>query len=206
MKTTFLALLLAAATGTSAQNYNETSAPFHLIVTSEDGSINDTLSACHTGAALESLCLSYSNTTSKPNPSNPAAFNFNTSIYSQPPAPSFGTPGILTWIVPSNPPIPSSVFFSYDPTTDIALPILGPGDEGAEQLAFDQYNRLTVQGYVDWTANPPNGNGNWKEYYRWYACRTYFTGYQYNALAWGLGPGQPENPTCVGVNVTRVFV
>lgn len=206
MKTTFLALLLAAATSASAQDYNETSAPFHLIVTSEDGCINDTLSACHTGAALESLCRSNSNTTSKPQPINPAVFNFNTSIYSQPPAPSFGTPGILTWILPSTPPIPSSVFFSYDPTTDIALPILGPGSEMAQQLAFDQHNKLTVQGYVDWSVDPPNGNGNWKEYYRWYTCRTYFSGYQYETLAWGLGPGKPEIPSCVDVNVTRVFV
>lgn len=205
MKITSLALPLAVASVTSAQYYNITSAPFYLVVTSDDGSINDTLTACHTGAALESLCLSNSKTLSKPNPSSPAVFNFNTSIYSQPPAPSFGTPGILTWILRSNPSIPSSVFFNYDPTTDIAVPILGPGDSNAQSLAFDAKDQLTVQGYVDWSVNPPNGTGNWKEYYRWYACNTDYAGYQYEVLAWGLGPGKPENPSCVAVKAMRVF-
>ncbi|KAF1845437.1 uncharacterized protein K460DRAFT_366317 [Cucurbitaria berberidis CBS 394.84] len=199
-------LILSLIAATSAQYYNETSAPFKLVVTSKDGSINDTLSACHTGAALESLCLSRSNTTSKPNPSNPASFHFNTSVYAQPPSPPLGPSGILTWILPSIPPIPSSVFFNYDPTTNIAVPILGPGSESPQILTFDNLGKLAVQGYIDWSANPPNGNGGPKAYYRWYACQTYYAGYQYETLAWGLGPGKPENPTCVEVNVTRVFV
>ncbi|CAO2655924.1 Nn.00g047270.m01.CDS01 [Neocucurbitaria sp. VM-36] len=204
MKITSLILSLIATT--TAQYYNITSPPFYLIVTSPDGSINDTLSACHTGAALESLCLSNSNSTSKPNPINAVKFSFNTTIYSEPPAPSLGTPGILTWILPASPPIPSSVFFSYEPTTDIALPILLPGDDQAQQLAFDKNEKLTVQGYVDWTVSPPDGTGGAKEYYRWYACLTYYSGYQYETLAWGLGPGKPENPSCVEVSVRRMFV
>lgn len=199
-------LVLSAIAAASAQYYNETSAPFYLVVASTNGSINDTLSACHTGAALESLCLSNSETQSKPNPIQPSVFNFNTSVYSQPPASSLGTPGILTWILPSIPPIPSSVFFNYEPTTDIAVPILSPGSDTPQILAFDARNKLVVQGYVDWTANPPNGAVDWKEYSRWYACNTYYAAYQYQSLAWGLGPGKPENPTCVEVDVTRVFV
>lgn len=209
MKATPLALCLAAATIVAAQDYyNITSRPFNLVITSKNGTINDTLGACHTGAALESLCLSNSNTTSKPNSSPAAVFNFNTSIYSQAPAPSLGVPGILTWSLQTanigN--ISSSVYFNYDPTTDIAVPILNAGSSNPQQLAFDANDKLTVQGYIDWTASPPNGTGNWKEYHRWYACDTYFAAYQYFNLAWGLGPGTPENPSCVAVDVTRVFI
>ncbi|OAL52266.1 hypothetical protein IQ07DRAFT_505570 [Pyrenochaeta sp. DS3sAY3a] len=206
MKTTSLALSLAVAATATAQYYNITSAPFNLVVTSSDGSINDTLSACHTGAALESLCLSNSKTVSKPNPVAPAVFRFNTSSYSQAPEPGFGIPGILTWILPSIPPIPSSVFFNYDPTTNIAVPILGPGSDQSQSLAFDAQNRLTVHGYVDWSVTPPNGTGNWKQYYRWYACQTYYAAYDYETLAWGLGPGKPKLPSCVAVSVTKVAV
>ncbi|KAJ4371548.1 hypothetical protein N0V83_004767 [Neocucurbitaria cava] len=202
--TSLVASLIATA---SAQYYNITSPPFHLTVTSADGTTNSTLSACHTGAALESLCLSTGPpTTSKPDPIAAALFAFNTSIYSQAPAPGLGAPGVLTYSLPSIPPIPSTLFFSYDPTTDIALPILGPGDENAQQLAFADDGRLSVQGYVDWSVSPPNGTGGVREYFRWYACVTYYSGYQYEALAWGLGPGKPENPSCVSVDVRRVFV
>lgn len=212
MKSTTLALSLAAAIVATAQDsepyYNITSKPFQLVVSSEDGKIQDTLSACHTGAALESLCLSNSNTTSKPNPGDASVFNFNTSIYSQAPEPNFGVPGILTWFLTSANigSIPSSVYFSYDPTTDTALPIIRTGDSEPQSLAFDSKDLLTVQGYIDYSASPPNGTGNWKEYYRWYACETYFAAYQYETLAWGLGPNKPENPSCVAVNVTRKFV
>ena len=206
MKVTSFLIPLAVASVTSAQYYNETSEPFYLVVTSDDGSINDTLSACHVGAALESLCLSHSNTSSKPNPLSGVAFHFNTSENLQPPAPSLGKPGILTWFLPSNPPIPSSVTFSYDPTTDIALPILFPGSETPQIMSFDAEDQLTITGYIDWSVSPPSGTGGFKEYHRWYACETYFGGYTYEALAWGLGPGTPENPSCVAVKVTRVFV
>ncbi|KAF1944777.1 hypothetical protein EJ02DRAFT_78274 [Clathrospora elynae] len=205
MKTTSVVLLLAAAAFTSAE-FNETSAPFHLVVTSDDGCINDTLSACHTGAALESLCRSNAYTNSDSTPLDPATFYFNTSDSQQAPAPSLGVPGILTWFLPvSGATYSSSVYFYYDPTTDIAVPILSPGEDDVEILAFDAENELTVQGYVDWSQNPPKA-GNYTQYYRWYICNTYYEAYQYNALAWGLGPGKPENPTCVAVNVTRVFI
>jgi hypothetical protein len=207
MRTSPLILSLTAAAVTSAQFYNETSAPFHLLVTSNDGCINDTLSTCHVGAALESLCLSSGNTTSSPNLLDAEVFNFNTSTYSQAPEPELGVPGILTWFLPTTiGDIPSSVEFNHDPTSNLALPILNPGSDNPTQLAFDKNERLTVQGYIDHSVAPPNGRGNWTEYYRWFACDTYFSSYIYRNLAWGLGPQEPENPSCVAVNVTRVFV
>jgi hypothetical protein len=205
MKIAFSIVFMVAAV--KAQ-YNITSKPFQLVLTSEDGTINDTVSACHTGAALESLCLSNSNSTSKPDPTPYSTFNFNTSIYSQEPVnhTELGKPGILTWFLPVNGygMVPSAANFYYDPTTDIAVPILETGSSGT-QLAFDDQDELLVQGYIQWCANPPN-YGETYGLKRWYACRTYYSGYQYVNLAWALGPNKPENPTCVKVDVKRVFV
>ena len=204
--TSTLALLLAAAT--NAQFYNETSKPFTLVLSSSNTTINgSTLSACHTGAALESLCLSSGGGVSNPTPIAATNFNFNTSTDPFTPNATLGTPGILTWTLETaSIDVPSSVYFNYDPTTDIAIPILTPGSDRPQLLAFDDQDRLNVQGSVDWTANPPNATESVKAYYRWYACQTYYAGYAYQNLAWGLGAQEPENPTCVSVGVKRVFV
>jgi hypothetical protein len=73
-------LALALATQASAQDDNEfsiTSAPFNLVVLSDDPILNgDTLSACHTEVAGESLCLSHSET----EPYEPAVLYHNTTI------------------------------------------------------------------------------------------------------------------------------
>ncbi|KAH7068715.1 hypothetical protein FB567DRAFT_248968 [Paraphoma chrysanthemicola] len=209
MKTTLTLTALAAAAAAQDSYYNITSKPFQLVLTSADGSIDDTVSACHTGAGLESLCLSNSNSTSKPDPTYYDTFNFNTSIYYQPPSndPDLGVPGILTWFLPTANAgsVPSSVYFSYDPATDSTVPIIRPGSTEAQTLAFNSQDELIVQSYVDWAANPPTGTQT-TGLKRWYACRTYFSGYQYDNLVWGLGNHKPENPTCVAVNVKRVFV
>jgi hypothetical protein len=204
--TTLASLLFAAAA--NAQFYNETSKPFQLVLTSNDTTINgSTLSTCHIGAALESLCLSNSNTTSNPNPIAPATFNFNTTADPFAPNATLGVPGILTWTLQSSiGNISSSAYFNYDPTTDIAIPFLTPGSDTPQILAFDSQDRLNIQGYINWTSTPPNATAETTAYYRWYACQTYTTGYVYENLAWGLGAGKPENPTCVSVGVKRVFI
>jgi hypothetical protein len=209
MKTTLAIASLIAAASAQESFYNITSKPFQLLLTSEDGTINDTVTACHTGAAIESLCLSNSNTTSKPNPTEYSTFNFNSSIYAQAPSNdvSLGVPGILTWFLPVSNygPVPSSLYFNYDPSTDIAVPILETGSANPQQLAFNDQDELIVQSYINWTADPPTGGVPYG-LKRWYACRTYFAGYQYENLAWSLGAAKPENPTCVAVGVKRVFV
>jgi hypothetical protein len=204
MKTTLsIASLIAAATAQSF--YNITSKPFQLLLTSEDGKINNTVSACHTGAGIESFCLLNSTQTSK----EYSTFNFNSSIYAQAPSnnPSLGVPGILTWFLPVSNygPVPSSAYFNYDPSTNIAVPILQTGSSNPQPLAFNDRDELIFQSYIDWTADPPKE----VEPYglkRWYACTTLFLGYEYNNLAWGLGAGKPDDPTCVKVDVKRVWV
>src|SRR5437763_14644070 len=106
MKLALLPFSLTLASLTTAQ-FNNQSAPFHLILESDDPAVDgDTLSTCHEGAAIESLCLSNGTSTSKPNPIAPAIFRFNTSDQVVTPNPSFGAPGILTYELQSSPPIP----------------------------------------------------------------------------------------------------
>jgi len=206
MKFSVQALALSLATLAAAQ-WDQESKPFKLVLVSKDPKISGQgLAACHTGAAIESLCLTNSSSTSKPDPIAPVTFRFNTSSQAQVPDPALGAPGILTYSLPAQPPIPSSLQFYYDPTTNYALPLLFPGSGADTQtLAFDNKNLLNVQGYVDYKVNPPKA-GETKAYYRWYACTTYFIGYEYVDLVWGLGDKAPETPGCVKVDVKRVFV
>jgi hypothetical protein len=203
MRTSSLILSFAAATLTVAQDmyWNVTSDPFYLHVTSDDDStVNEAVGACHIGAAIESLCLS---PIDDGEPVVGSVFNFNTSIWSQEPEVGFGIPGILTYWLPTQPMTPSSMLFSYDLTTNLALPIIYPGDQNPQSIAFDAQDQMVIQ----WYTPGDNNTGAWVQYYRWYACaKTYWSGYRYANLGWGLGAEEPGNPSCVAVNVTRVFL
>lgn len=205
MKLILPTITLALSALTSAQ-YDIESKSFRLVLSSKDTKVNgQTLSACHTGAAIESLCLSGIPSTSKPDPIAAATFRFNTSSNIQTPADG-DVPGILTYELNATPPIPSSLQFFYDPITNYALPLLFPGQGADTQtLAFDKNNLLNVQGYVDYKTSPPTA-GNTTAYYRWYSCSTYFSGYQYVNLVWALGDAKPETPGCAKVDVERVFI
>lgn len=204
MKLTLPTTLAFAALG-SAQ-FDVESKPFNLVLSSDDAKIDgQTLSACHTGAAIEQLCLSGGGSVSSPNPLAPATFRFNSSANTVPPGPAPGAPGVLSYQLPATPPIPSALDFFYDPITNFALPLLQPGYAG-QTLSFDAEERLGVQGYVNYKTSPPTA-GQTSTYYRWFACSTYFSGYQYQSLVWALGDGtEPETPDCAAVNVTRVFI
>jgi hypothetical protein len=205
MKLIISTLTLALAALTNAQ-YDVESKSFHLVLSSKDTKVNgQTLSACHTGAAIESLCLSSIPSTSKPDPIAAAVFRFNTSSNIDTPA-GGDVPGILTFLLNATPAIPSSLQFSYDPTTNYALPLLFPGQGADTQtLAFDSKNLLNVQGYLNYKTSPPTP-GDSKAYYRWYSCSTYYSGYQYVNLVWALGDAKPETPGCAKVDVKRVFI
>ncbi|KAF2866945.1 hypothetical protein BDV95DRAFT_443246, partial [Massariosphaeria phaeospora] len=196
---------LAFAASTTAQYWNISSKPFNLVLVSDDASVNgETLSACHTGAAIESLCLSNSTSTSKSEPISAAVFTFNTSVYASDATPFLGPPGLLAYTLNANPAIPSSVQLYVDPITNVALPLLYPG-ESQQTLLFNKDNFLAIQGYVDDTGSAPVA-GEVKGYERWYSCTTYYGGYQYVNLAWTLGDQTPQNPTCIKVWVKRVFI
>ncbi|KAF2798495.1 hypothetical protein K505DRAFT_321855 [Melanomma pulvis-pyrius CBS 109.77] len=205
MKLALPTLALALAATTAAQYYNQSN-PFHLVLVSKNKTINgDTLSACHAGAAIESLCLTNSVSVSKPNPIAVGVFYFNTSDQVVTPNATLGAPGILTYVLNANPNIPESVGLYIDLTTNVALPLLYPGDTLSTTLAFDKNELLNIQDYVDDTVNPPVA-GDFEAYYRWYSCTTYYSGYEYVTLTWVLGKGKPQNPSCVKVDVKRKFI
>ena len=59
-------------------------------------------------------------------------------------------------------------------------------------------------GYTDDTVSPPKDKT--KPFYRWYVCTTTWELYVYQTLAWVIGKGNSENPSCVKVDVERVFL
>lgn len=192
-----LSLFLAAS---AVAQFDKQSAPFHLVIVSDNKTVDgDTLSSCHEGAAIESLCLSNSNSNSKPQPAPPGIYTFNTSD-------TQSTSGYLTYeLHGGNFNESEALTLSYSPTTNVALPLFFPGaGSSALTVSFDDKDLLNIQSYVDDTVSPPIA-GDFKPYYRWYACLTYYSGYQYITLAWIVGNGEPQNPSCVKVGVKRVF-
>ena len=58
MRGTIIAGALAFAAGVKAQYYANQSAPFYLVLTSQNTTLNgSTLVSCHEGAAIEGLCI-----------------------------------------------------------------------------------------------------------------------------------------------------
>ncbi|KAF7893793.1 hypothetical protein EAF00_007307 [Botryotinia globosa] len=201
MRTSFvLAGLLAAATQVTAQ-YTNQSAPFYLALISLDDSLNGaTLSPCHEGAAIEGLCLGPS--ISSPNATF-STFNFNTSSFDSSFNATIGETGVLTWLLQgSNFNLSSPFGLSYSATSNVAVPLFTPSTTSTTNVAFDEDNLLNIQGYQDDTVSPISFGT--EAYYRWYICETYW-GYHYTTLAWVVGEADPQNPTCVKVDVQRVF-
>ncbi|KAG5949817.1 hypothetical protein E4U53_005731 [Claviceps sorghi] len=182
------ALLLSLASGLVAGRYNR-SKPFNLVIESSDKELNgQAFQACHTGAAIESICLIKD---------SKATFYLETSE-GRP-----DTEGVLEWVLQSRPPIPSFMSFFIDPASNVALPLFEPGY--GRQVGFDEKSELYIASSVDDTKLPPKATPL-RAVKSWYVCDTYFEGYSYKTLAWVLGIGKPQNPSCVKVQVKRKFI
>ncbi|KAJ0109306.1 hypothetical protein N8I77_007958 [Diaporthe amygdali] len=195
MKLILSALLAFTLSAVSAQDFN-TSAPFTLKLESDNDDINGQyLGACHAGAAIEQLCLDGTDGT----PVNYNTFTLNVT--------SSGT-GPLVWILQgSGFNLSSGLSFSQTLYSNLAVPWFTPS-VSYDYVGFDADNKLFIySGSYDESTfvagQYPNATAQ-KPLYQWYACYTY-TGYYYNALAWAT-TGEPINPTCEAVNVTRTFV
>lgn len=101
MKASFLtSLLLASLVAADVPGpVDRQSGPFNLIVQSQDKRLDGrAFTACHEGAAVESICLLDKSF-------GKAVFNFNfTTAISDP---TFGPPGVLTWDLQARMPTPS---------------------------------------------------------------------------------------------------
>lgn len=199
MKFTLSALLALTLSAVSAQGYN-TSAPFTLKLESDNEDINGQyLGACHAGAAIEQLCLSGTDGT----PVNYNTFTLNVTSSST----DFEV-GPLVWILQgSGFNLSSGLTFTQNLHSNVAVPTFTPSPS-YDYVGFDADNKLFIYSTTyDESAfvagEYPTPQPTTPEY-QWYACYTY-TGYYYHALAWAT-TGEPINPTCEAVNVTRTFV
>lgn len=199
MKSILSALVALTLSAVSAQEYN-TSAPFTLKLESDNEDINGQfLGACHAGAAIEQLCLSGTDGT----PVNYNTFTLNVTSGST----DFET-GPLVWILQgADFNLSSGLSFSQNLHSNVAVPSFTPSPS-YDYVGFDADNKLFIYSaaYDESTfvaGEYPVGQPAVPQY-QWYACYTY-TGYYYHALAWAT-TGDPINPTCEEVNVTRTFV
>ncbi|KAI3400982.1 hypothetical protein diail_1190 [Diaporthe ilicicola] len=199
MKFIISALFASVLSAVSAQEFN-TSAPFTLKLESDNADINGQyLGACHAGAAIEQLCLDGTDGT----PVNYNTFTLNVTSSSG----DFEI-GPLVWILQgSGFNLSSGLSFTQTLYSNVAVPEFTPS-VSYDYVGFDADNKLFIySGSYDETTfvagEYPVAVAQ-KPLYQWYACYTY-TGYYYNALAWATS-GEPINPTCEAVNVTRTFV
>ncbi|EGX89440.1 hypothetical protein CCM_07692 [Cordyceps militaris CM01] len=187
MKTAALAnFTLASAMAVSAQNYQ--SKPFNIQIISEDANVNSQyIGACHSGAAIESLCLT----------TRPVTMHLNSTSERDPDG------GLLTWLLPSNPPVDSAMRLVLNPSSNVAQAVFYPGPSGGEYVKFTD-DKLVLLSNVDDTKVPIEA-GNTKAFQRWFICDSYYSSYRYKTLSWVYGNAPPQNPTCVKVSVQRNY-
>jgi hypothetical protein len=193
-------LLALGITRVAAQDLTDQSAPFYLAVTSSNATLNGSaLYPCHEGAAIEGLCLG--GPLGDGSSLDSYTYNLNFSSQAQP-DPVLGTTGVLTWVLHGgNFNLSSSMSLSYNPTSNVALPLFTPSGTGTS-VGFDDQNKMFIPQYYDDTQSV--GVFKTAPIYRWSICKTYY-GYSYTTLAWIMGPGSAGNPTCQEVDVVRVF-
>ncbi|PHH75225.1 hypothetical protein CDD80_2531 [Ophiocordyceps camponoti-rufipedis] len=183
----------------SAQVNTNQSRPFQLVIHSGNRHINGmTFTACHTGAAIESLCVFKG---------SGSAFYFNKSASSQPPLKDYEPLGVLVWNLPIDPsPYSEAMTLSHEPSSNVALPLFQPSSL-PQLVTFDNQNRLSIISYIDDSRNPPVG-GKPRALRNWYLCHTFYSGYTYRTLTWVFGNGlaKPQNPSCIKIDVRRRYL
>lgn len=193
-----LALGLASSAAAQFSEFTNQTAPFYLKLSSSYAPYNNQyLSPAHSGAAIEVLSL-----TSQPVPRD--AFYLN---YTSQSGLNYGpSSGILTWVLQaSGLNASSSVSIVPNLWSNVALPYIRPGPDGATLLQFDKDEKLFVSGGIDDRKIPLNVTVTTGPVYRWVVCQTY-GGYIYTTLAWQLGEATAQNPSCKSVSVSREWL
>jgi len=172
------------------------SKPFYLVAISDNDKVNGTaFDACHSGAAIEGLCVGFKIGKTK---KEFISYRLRTDSGE----PNFGA---LEWTLISGKDHEKELMqFYLDPSTNVALPLFEPTEEPTN-VGFDSEDRMYLSSGLDDTVSPPTFT-HVRKLYRWYTCKTYYTGYTYKTLNWVQGKYPPENPTCEKVEVVRQFV
>lgn len=201
MRASIAAAALTLSSTALAQFFTNASEPFGLVLSANETEYdNHVLIPCHEGAAIEALCVGGPYTAG--NATKYYTFNSTDFSIAHPPAKG-GAEGILVYSLPGNGfDASSALSLSYNPVSNVAVPLFQPGDEEVTQVAFDKDEKLNIQGSID-AGLPPQANET-AVFYRWQVCKTY-EGYSYTTLAWVVGWGYPDNPTCKPATVTRVW-
>jgi len=184
----------------SAQYYINQTAPFNLVLLSSNETYNgSTLTAVHEGAAIEGIAPGVAFT---PNaPATPFYFNYSSQ---ETPDPVLGYSGLLIYNLNVGFIVSEPMRLSINPTSDVALPLFFPDVDNYQTVGFDKDGLMFIASYVDDTVDPPKYET--MALYRWYVCLTQY-GYLYQTLTWVVGVHtHPQNPTCVKVDVKRVFI
>ncbi|KAG0645496.1 hypothetical protein D0Z07_8543 [Hyphodiscus hymeniophilus] len=200
MRTSTLAGLMALAASSTTAQFVNTTAPFALLVLSQNETYNGTtISPCHEGAAIEGLCIG-----TKLGSPPPAFVQTYTQNYSASATvdPTIGVVGYLIFDLPVSGLNESSpMSFAYNPSSNVAVPLFEPSESGQE-VAFHE-DQLFIPSFTNDQVTPPTFEEN--VFDRWYICNTN-VGYNYITVAWALGDAAPQNPSCVKASIRRVFV
>ncbi|KAI1099644.1 hypothetical protein F4804DRAFT_321415 [Jackrogersella minutella] len=200
----FLASTFALALAQSS--YPNQSAPFNLVLSSSNSSLNGLkLAACHSGASVESFCLDESVQTPEFQ-----TFFFNASA-NPTTSPGYLPSGLITWtFTGGTSPFAenTAMTFFYNEASNLAFPLIWPSDVNAQPVSFTDEGLLGVGANINDAVSPPEPYENYITYFtdRWAICKTYWQGYGYTALQYVLGDQKPQNPSCQLVSVKRVFV
>lgn len=168
----------------TARSY--TSAPFNLTVTSADGKYSSAAAAaCHSGAAIEALCVY---------PGAGTEFTFNATDAPGPVAGSTN-PGAVVFTLPSQPnPYPEPLGFYKNETSNVNAGFFGD-TTSQPQFSFTYDNLMAVV-----------TSATSEDYDNWFVCPQTFLGYMYETLSYvDPATGAPDNADCTPVTVRRVF-
>ncbi|KAF4627102.1 hypothetical protein G7Y89_g11054 [Cudoniella acicularis] len=177
MRQSIIASILAFAASQVTAQTTVQSAPFYLVLASDNTTINGVaIYPCHYGAAQEGMCIG----------STVAAgqYQFNTTTAS-------ATSGILTWVL-DNGQQQYSLAMGLESTnwngqeSNVVVPLFQPDSVGAT-VDFDS-DGMTV------------------ETYQTYVCETEVLGFLTQTLGLTSAGVTPNNPTCISTAVNRVFV
>lgn len=114
---------------------------------------------------------------------------------------------MLNWILLAGSlTVPSAMKFNQDPGSNIADLIFSPGWNTYTLIAFKDCGSMYLPVNRDDTVSPPGYYNPPLKLQSWYICLTRYS-YLYNTLNFKTGlAGEPQNPTCEAVEVTRVWV